>query len=245
MGLTYGLIVIGESGDSLEVGPDNFAALVTPRPNAYLASGNYRGPRGTTVLAGAYKNYALSGAMGALAAGSEVWQMRFPPPGSTNIEIKVTRVQVCVHVTTAAAAAALASLQLFAARSFSVDGSGGTLQAVGSLNNSKSRIIMSRPQATIRIPTTVALTAGTETLDAQPLSSVAFGIGTAALTTGLTAHALDWDDGFLLEDEPSGIMHPFHIAAGEGLVIKLGAAMPASIVWQLGVRVSWNETMLF
>lgn len=244
MGLTYGLVVVGESGDSIEVGADNLAALVTPRPNGYANSFSWQGPRGAGVLAGAYKNYSISGALGALAANSEVWQMRFTSLNS-NIEIKVPRVQVCVHVTTAAAAAALASLQLFASRSFTVDGSGGTVQAAGALNNSKSRIIMPRPQATIRIASTAALTAGTETLDAQPLSSVAFGIGTAALTTGLTAHALDWDDGFLLEDDPTGVVHPFHIAVNEGLVIRTGAAMPASIVWQLGVRVSWNETMLF
>ena len=240
-----GIALIGRSGAAVQT--DNAGHVATTfRPHHPATSnGTSAGPqvRGS----GSYRNFSTSGSLGALAANSEVWHFRFPiPSGSSALSYSamiMRKLQVSIMVSTAASGAALLSLGVFFSRSWSVDGSGGTLQSVGTLNNSKQRINNARPYSTVRIANTTALTAGTQTLDAQPLSSVAFGVGTGATTTSIATQLLNFEDGTLIDDDPWALAYPPCIQIPEGLVIRTGAnAFPAGIAWTLSVRSVWQES---
>lgn len=177
-----------------------------------------------------YRAAAVSGTIAAaLGANSELFQWRFA--GASKIAV-VRRVSVTAGLNVAATAAALASLRMTAARSWTAAGSGGTRLDL-SVNNAKLRTsYQSSLVNDAGIATTGALTAGTKTLDATDLGVVAFGILTGALTTVPIVQFVQRD--FLFD---GGAV----FGNQEGFVIRTGAAMPAAMTWHLGVEVEWAE----
>lgn len=220
----------GNSGVVAEVDGTTFRALrVTNRPINYGSLGYYR--------AG-----AISGTIAAaLAANSEVFQFRWPD--ATNLAL-VYKVQVSAGANVAATAAAITSLRMTAARSWSAAGSGGTrLTLTG--NNCKLRTSMGTTLVNdAGIASTGALTAGTKTLDTTDLGVVSIGIMTGAITTVVSGNLISRGDGILYDADGEGF-HPLTLAQNEGFVIRSGVIFPAAMTWQLGVDVVWAEAAAF
>ena len=183
-------------------------------------------------LTGAYQLSLTSGALTTVAAGTAsagtVYSFRYAPGGSTVCVIK--RVAVGFVTTTAFGTAQQMGFGLFAARSFTGADSGGTA-AVLTGNNNKYRTSLATSSVTnVNIGTTGALTAGTRTLDAQPLGTVNFwvaGVGTSLTNTDLISY------------DPND--YPFVLANQEGFVIQNQILMGATGVGTLVVNVEWFE----
>jgi hypothetical protein len=221
----------GNGGVVAEVDGTTFRAMrVTARPINYGSLGFYRlGMYSGTIAA-------------SLAANAEVFQFRWPD--ASNLAL-VYRVTVSAGANVAATAAALGTLVMVAARSWTAAGSGGT-RAVLTGNISKLRTSMGTSLVNdAGISSTVGLTAGTKTIDhaTTNMGSVAFGIGTGAITTALNLSFIPNTDLFNSELEGN---HPLVLATNEGFIIRNGTvAFPGGMTWVLAVNVAWAEAAAF
>jgi hypothetical protein len=188
---------------------------------------------------GAYRLSMQSGTMAvSLAANSEIFQFRYVTAASRVCLVHGIAISAGPNV--AASTAVLAAFRATIARAWTVAGSGGT-RATMTTNNQKLRTSHATSEVNdIGISTTAALTAGTKTLDSQDIGSVAFGIGTGAITT---AANLIWvPKTNLMGDFIGGLASPIVLANQEGFVIRIGAnAFPAGATWTFGVDVAWSE----
>lgn len=178
---------------------------------------------------GIYRKSLLSGTMAAgLAANSEVFQFRWTD---------ATRVCVIQSVqldglsgSATAFAAGFGKIDLVPARAWTADGSGGTAATLTG-NNAKMRTSMSTSLGpSIRIASTAALTAGTKTLDTDPVGQLSLSFGTAV--------SVQYANTVNLIDEAAHEM-PLVLSTQEGFVIR--ATVPATGTWQFGVTVLWAE----
>lgn len=195
---------------------------------------------------GAGGHYSLSMASGTMAvslgAGAEIFQWRYVTAAA-----RVAVVYYCAISAGPNVAATTAVLQAFlmtAARSWTVAGSGGS-RAVLTGNNAKLRTSYSTSEVSDSgISTTAALTTGTKTLDVQNIGSVAFGVGTGAITTA--TNLLLVPKTTLFNPTQQGC-HPLVCANQEGFVVRLGgiAGMPAGMTWTFSVDVRWAEVPTF
>jgi hypothetical protein len=183
-------------------------------------------------LTGAYQLSMASGALTTVAASTSsagtVFSFRYAPGGSTVCVVK--RVSVGFVCTTAFGAAQQMGFGLFAARSFSGADSGGTSATLTGNNNKYRTSLATTSVSGINMATTGALTAGTRTLDAQPLGSTYFwvpGVGTSLVNTDLLSY--DAND------------YPFVLANQEGFCIQNLILMGATGVGTLVVNVEWFE----
>jgi hypothetical protein len=225
-----GITVQGNAGVVAEVDGTTFRALrVTARPVNYGALGSYRiGARSGVVAAG-------------LATASEMFQFRWT---STSAYAIVQKVSISAGANVAATASAATSFLMQIARGWTAAGTGG-VAVTPTGNTCKLRTSMATSSVNeIRIMDTVALGAGTKTLDTNSLGSVAFGIGTGALTTSVDFSFLDQVP--LFDADGEGWM-PIVLSANEGFVIRLssGFSMPPSLTWSFAVSVSWAEVANF
>jgi len=192
---------------------------------------------------GCYRLSMQSGTMAAaLAANSEIFQFRYVT--SANRICLVHGVSISAGANVAATAAALCAFRMTSARAWTAAGTGGT-RATMTTNNQKMRTSHATSEVNdIGISTTAALTAGTKTLDAQDVGSIAFGIGTGAITTSLPLNFVAKTN--LLGEFTGGMGWPATYANQEGFVIRIGAnAFPASMTWTFGVDVLWSEVDSF
>lgn len=212
----------GNTGTVAEVDGTNYRALrTTLRPIDHGSLGSYR-------VSG------LSGTMAAgLAANAEVFQFRW---------VDATRPCVITSVvwdglsgSATAFAAGFANVQLYIARSWTADGSGGTTLTLAG-NNQKMRSSMNTTLVGgARIASTAALTAGTKTLDAQAIGQYSAAIGTATST--------QWMPQFDLFHVDPGGETPIILTQNEGIVIR--ATVPATGTWQFGVTMAWAEVTAY
>lgn len=192
--------------------------------------------------AGAGGGYRLSGQSGtmaaALAANSEIFQFRYVTAASRVALIH--GISISAGANLAATAAALAALRATIARAWTAAGSSGT-RFVLTGNNQKLRTTHATSEVSdAGIATTAALTAGTKTLDSQDIGSVAFGIGTGAITTSVPLVLVPKTN--LMGDFLGGLAFPIVLANQEGFVIRSGAnAFPATLTWSFAVDVAWSE----
>ena len=220
----------GNGGVVAEVDGTTFRALrVTNRPVNYGSLGYYRAGM-------------LSGTIAAaLAANSEVYQFRWPD--ATNLAL-VYKVCASAGANVAATAAALTSLRMTAARSWTAAGSGGTRMTLTG-NNAKLRTSMGTSLVNdAGISSTGALTAGTKTLDTTDLGVCSIGIMTGAITTVVSGNILNKGDGILFDADSEGF-HPLILAQNEGFVVRSGVIFPAAMTWQLGIDTVWAEAAAF
>jgi hypothetical protein len=188
---------------------------------------------------GGYRLSMQSGTMAvSLGANAEIFQFRYVT-GASRVCL-VHGISLSAGPNVAATAAVLAAFRATIARAWTVAGSGGT-RATLTGNNQKLRTGHATSEVSdAGISTTAALTAGTKTLDAQDIGSVAFGIGTGAITTGV---GLQWvPKTSLMGEFLGGLAWPLALANQEGFVIRIGAnAFPAGATWTFGVDVAWSE----
>lgn len=183
-------------------------------------------------IGGAYLVTAISGAMAAgLAGGSTVFSLRWSPATAGMLAL-VHRVEVAMVETGTVFTAGIGLFQLWVARSYSVNDTGGT-PVVLSGNNNKLRTSHATSQmANMQIAGTGAMTPGTRTLDANDIGLEVFGVPATTNTTLLPMTDIlnrafgdgDW---------------PVTLANNEGLVLT--ATVPALGTWQFAVSIDWLE----
>lgn len=215
--------VQGNGGVVAEVDGTGFRALrVTLRPTEYGSLGEYQAGGVTGTLAAP------------IGTNSELAQFRWTDATRLALVKKVILDGFSGSAT--AFTAGFASVQAFIARSFTAAGTGGgALTMTG--NNAKLRTSMGTSLVgEIRIATTAALGAGTKTLDANPIGSAAFAIGTTASVNYLGRTPL-------FGDIAEGIPHPVVLAQNEGIVVR--ATAPATGTAQAGFTFGWAEVAAY
>ncbi len=182
-------------------------------------------------LLGSYCMGANSGTMAAgLAGGAPVFSFRY---GAANLAIVRRVIAEADDITTAFVAGA-AKFDMIVARSFTASDTGGTAGTL-TTNNGKLRTSFATTGVSdFRIASTATLTAGTRTLDAQPLASVEF-----AVSTAIDAGLLPTTNLFLAEIGQS----PLILAQNEGFVLQ--ATVPGTGTWVFSARVCWDEVSAF
>ena len=187
---------------------------------------------------GAYGTSLVSGTMAAgLAAGSEIYQYRWTPTAPPSCLVE--SVAIWVSTVTAFAAGSF-HFDLYPARAWSADGTGGATATLTTNNGKLSTAMAPSAAGTVRIATTAALGAGTKTADAQALSTIGgtvFADGTVTfihMTVNPSAQ-------FLAPDGHR--IHPLLLIASEGFSIR--ATVPATGTWIFGVTTRWAEVSSF
>ena len=218
----------GTTGDLAEVGDGPAKGQhVVSKPDDYGALGHFRIAMVSGTIAAA------------LAANSELFHFRWVD--ATRLAV-IHKVWISAGANVAATAAALAALRLAIARSWTADGTGGTAATLTGSNQKDRTSMATSLLGTARMATTVALGAGTKTLDTQDIAAVAYGIGTGAITTSLPLNLIPQTE--LLEVNANG-QHPIVLAQNEGLVIRSGPIAPAAMTWHLAVTVAWAELTVY
>lgn len=182
-------------------------------------------------LLGSYCMGANTGTMAAgLGAGAPIYSFRY---GGAALAIVRKVVAEADDITTAFVAGA-AKFDMIAARSFTASDTGGTAATLTGNNGKLRTSFATTAISDLRISSTATLTAGTRTLDAQPLASVEFAVPTSI-------------DGDLL---PTTTLYqsnigesPLVLATNEGFVIQ--ATVPGTGTWVASVRVCWDEVSTF
>lgn len=200
----------------MEVEANTRAARVTLRPEDYGSLG-------------IYSNGNVSGVMAAnLAANAPIVSARWTDAAKLCL---IKRVTFSAAAGATVFTAGVALFNLFVARSYTVVDSGGT-SILPSGNQAKMRTsgMGTTLFGDMRISSTATLTAGTRTLDSNPISSIAAGV--------LATAGSNIVNPFAMVDQRPG-EHPLLLAQNEGIVIQ--ATVPATGTWQFGVKIDWTE----
>jgi hypothetical protein len=211
----------GVTGAKQEVETNTLAARITHRPIDIGALGSYSVGIKSGIEAAA------------MAANSPVLNFRWAPATVPTSLALIRRVKFQAYNLGTGFTAGNFLFDLFVARSFSVDDTGGALATL-TTNNAKLRTSHATTQATIRAASTGVLTAGTRTKDANPLRSVAGVVANAAFS----AMTMDAD---LFRMMPGEL--PLVLATGEGIVIE--ATVPATGTWSWVASIDWDEVATF
>lgn len=205
-------------GNILEVEAATHAARVTLRPEDFGSLGIYS--------LGA-SNGASAMAAG-LAANSPIYSFRW---GNASNLALVKRVTLSVGAGVTAFTAGAATFNMIAARSFTVNDTGGTsILPSGNQNKQRTSGMGTTLLTDARISATATLTAGTRTKDAQALASLVAGVPAVAGQQIILPYPI-------FDQRPGE--HPLVLAQNEGFVIE--ATVPATGVWFFGVKVDWVE----
>ncbi len=211
----------------VELRPDS-PGIIAPGPQTAANSTSMTiGPP----LLGSYCMGANTGLMAAgLAGGSPIYSFRY---GGANLAI-VRKLSAEANDVSTAFVAGSAKLDVIAARSFSASDTGGTAATLTGNNGKLRTSFATTAVSDLRISSTATLTAGTRTLDAQPLATVEFPVSTAI-------------DAALI---PTTVLYqaqvgesPLVLATNEGFVIQ--ATVPGTGTWSASVRVCWDEVSAF
>lgn len=180
---------------------------------------------------GVYSIAQISGTANAgLGGASNIYAFR----NTTANVYLVRQVRLSAGNTATAFAAGVAQFNLFVARSFTVDSSGGTAATL-TTNNTKRRTSMATTGlARSRILSAAALGAGTWTLDAQP-------IGAAVAAIKATAGIPVMPPVYLWDSRDTE--YPLVCEQNEGFTVQ--CTVPATGTWQFTVGVDWLELASF
>lgn len=213
----------------------NSTNLMSVDPTFAAAHMTLRPPEQT----GTYQIAAISGAVAGVGAGSPVFSLRWAP--GTGALCLINSVIVSATVTTGFTAAQELEYGMYVARGFTVSDTGGTQQVVSG-NNQKMRTSMGTSLIAsggdMRISSTAALTAGTRTLDSQPMNANSF--WALAATAGSTFSNVNIP---LFDRQPGE--YPIVLANNEGIVVNNILAMGAAGVVKLVVYVNWTEVATY
>lgn len=181
---------------------------------------------------GAYRLSTFTGTMAAgLGANSEIFQFRWAESSGKLCVIHKIMFDGLGSIT--AFAAGVINIRAAIARSWTVDGSGGTaIVLTGNNQKCRASFASADTELTARISSTAALTAGTKTTDTQNIGGVVGGVG-ASPAVMLPAQPF--------MDSYGGTEHPIVLAQNEGIVIL--ATVPATGTWVTGVTITWSEVL--
>jgi hypothetical protein len=171
-----------------------------------------------------------------------IFTMRFDPT-DTNKKALIRYVGVRMVTTTAFPTPQEIGCDLIVARSYTVDCTDGTAVDVGSTLTGSGKLLsgfalsgFAGDSGNVRVAGANAITAGTHTLDAQPL-------GVVSGWTGGVGDAVDGGPGqyATLFDARSEWRHPLVLGNDEGIVIRNLILMGATGVVRADFRVEWDE----
>lgn len=213
--------VIGSGGNLKQIETTFLADRVTIKPNDVGSLG-------------AYAVASLSGTIAAgSAANANVFSMRYAGAAGTFALIRRVLINA-IDITTAFTAGEVI-FKMFVARSFSASDSGGT--SLLSTTNCMKTGMAASGMAAIQIANTGALTAGTRTLDTQPVGVLVNAIAATANIPLLAAPAPP-----IFDATPPG-KWPLVLATSEGFVIQ--STVPATGTWVFSAQVDWEEVNAF
>lgn len=200
---------------------------------------------------GCYSANGRTPTYGGRAAGDPLVSFRW---GDATRFAIIERVQINVVTTVAATAGFLTERELVVARSFTVSDTGGTALTVTG-NNQKRRTSQGTTLVT-DFRSGGPLTAGTRTLDANPVSSVigwspviftGIAIGCAGGVATAAASACAGGTGMVdMLNAINGQEYPIVLAQNEGFIIRIGKdAQPTSSTQQTYFNVTWCEATAY
>jgi hypothetical protein len=200
---------------------------------------------------GAYSIAAKTGALVAtIAANAPLLSVRWTD--GTRLAL-IERLSISVITVGAITAAVTTDFDLIMARAFTAADSTGTALTL-TTNNAKRRTNMGTTlMGEIRLAGTAALTAGTRTLDAQPmritpacLTPLAAGapwfmsVATAAITSGGPELDMMVWDAYL-----NNGFHPIILAQNEGVILRAASAGPATGTFTVKINMDWIEVAAY
>lgn len=214
------------------------AALAVAAPAAAQQPNSAYGPTGTAPvplyagLLGSYSKALTSGTIAAgLASASPVYSLQYT---GANLAVIRSVVLSATDITTGFAATN-ATFNMFAARAFTAADSGGNAGTLTGNNGKMRTSFATTGVGSIQIANTGTLTAGTRTLDTDPLASLTGGPTTTAGNPVINAGTALY--------LPTPNEYPLVLKANEGFVIQ--ATVPATGTWVLSVTVTWDEYTVF
>lgn len=207
----------GNSGVTQEVDAAG-AAYITQRPLDTYGAG--------------YGSYRIAVSTGVMAAGiagaSEFCQFRWT---STTSLALIRRVNLSANALDTAFTAGQCLWSMSVARSFSAAGTGGGTATITTSNGKARTAMATTGLGEIRIATTAALTAGTKTLDAQPVAATRKGVANTAWLP------IAPEDSYLFD--AWGAPYPIVLAQNEGFVLI--TTVPATGTWSASISIEWEE----
>jgi hypothetical protein len=192
---------------------------------------------------GALGAYAWGGFTGilpaALGANSEIFQFRWSDATRFAV-IRKVRISAVVSTTFFAAGVPM-QVDLIKSTGWTVAGTGGTAPAIAATLKRRTSMGSSLMAAgDMRIATTAALGAGTKTLEANALSSLAAaGPITASLNGEIIAPGT-----ILWQAEVGDGEHPLVLSQNEGFSVR-SVAVPATGTWTAAINVDWAEVTAY
>lgn len=180
-----------------------------------------------------YRTSAVSGSMAASAGTAEVFQFRWT---STELTAVIRAVRIDGLRASTAFAAGDIDIKLYAARGWTVDGSGGSSVTITAPTT--KTYINDPPTAvgSIRISTTAGLSAGTKSIDNNPsgqiLTNASGGWSSATPIIG----SLYLPHTYLIDPKDKA---PLYLFTNEGMGIRF--TVPGTGVWSFGITVIWDE----
>lgn len=188
---------------------------------------------------GVYSIATVTGTMAAgLAAGSEIWQLRWTH--ATN-KCLIHQVRLSAANQATAFTAGHGVFDLVFARAFTAAGTGGGTATLTTNNGQLRTDMPTTGLGSIRTATTAALGAGTKTLDAHALSNIAVGVHENAAGTAIAGVTIVPPTDLWSHDED--FSQPIVLEENEGLVIR--ATVPATGTWTGAITVKWSELQDF
>lgn len=186
---------------------------------------------------GSYSIALVSGIMAAgLAGGSPIFAFRWAQ--SSPIAI-IRRLRITAATDGTAFAQGSTIFDLIRATGFTVqDTSGATISLASKAQAMSTRFAASQIQIAasatgqIAIAGTATLTAGTRTLDSNPLAALIGSVGAVPANFAVA------QQGYLI-DPTDAMRSPLELNQSEGFVIR--ATVPATGTWKFGVEMSWDE----
>lgn len=209
-------------------------SLAQQPPNAYggASTGHFIVPN-YYLLQGSYAKGLTSGTIGAgIAANSPIYAFQYTPTVVGSIAV-IRRVTISAASLTAFAAGD-GNFKLFAARAFTAADTGGTAGTVTGNNGKLRTSFATTGVGQIMIANTGTNTAGTRTLDTDPLGAIEFGFS----GTPVADSAFVGPSSALFDPKNAGDT-PLMLANNEGFVIQVN--VPATGTWIVTVNVQWDE----
>lgn len=180
-------------------------------------------------IGGCFQLTSKSGTMAAgLAANSPIYAFRWTSGTKTGI---LRRVRISVWTLATGFTAGLLQFDIFRATAWTVADTGGVTDTLTIDNGNMRTAMPSSSLLEIRHSSTASLTAGTRTLDSQPMDTLMINAATTATTMMMTRQSLF--------DKGGPADHPLVFAANEGIAIQ--ATVPATGTWGWAITPEWDE----
>ena len=214
------------------------SSLLTVDPTFKAARVTVRAPEGV----GYYQLGAVSGNLTntTVVANGSLFSMRWAP-GNSKLAV-IRRVTVNFVQTVGWTAAAAQPIGLYIARSWTVSDSAGTAVTIaGNTNKMRSTndpSLFALP-SDVRIASTATLTAGTRTLDTNPIA-----VGLIAASQVAAASGNYPQQTITLHDVNTGD-HPIVLDNNEGIVLNNMIVWPAAANGLISVSVEWFEASAY